>query len=264
MRLREKKPIRRRIPVLVIEEDEDLREPIRYNLYLDGFKIHMTADSSSGMEALSKYKPRLILLDTKDWLADLVTLKQRSRSRFIPVIVLIEGDLTADMEQTFEDGTDDYIIKPFEADKLGQIVKQKLKKCEDVIKKMRRTKGIPILVIDDDPSWRKLIEYNLYSDGFEVYTAEDGPSGIEAAVKHKPRLILLDIMMPGTDGLEVLSTLKYDSRTSHIPVIMLTAKSSIRDIDRAFGIGADDYITKPFEGKKLGNSIREKLEQHGK
>lgn len=129
---------------------------------------------------------------------------------------------------------------------------------------MRQTKGIPVLVIDDDPSWRKLIEYNLYSDGFEVYTAEDGPSGIEAAVKHKPRLILLDIMMPGTDGLEVLSTLKYDSRTNHIPVIMLTAKGSIGDIDRAFGIGADDYITKPFEGKKLGNSIREKLEKRKK
>lgn len=126
MRLK-KTLVRKRIPVLVIEENEDLREPIRYNLYLDGFEIKTTTDSSSGIEALSTYKPRLILLDTKDWFDVLVTLKQQPQTRFIPVIVLIEGGLTSDIEQTFESGTDDYIIKPFEADKFGQIVKQKFK-----------------------------------------------------------------------------------------------------------------------------------------
>jgi len=256
----------KRIPVLVIEEDDDLRELIRYNLYLDGFKVYTANDGTSGINAAFNNKPRLIILDDiiseTNALEVLSTLKHDSRTNRIPVIMLTAKDPDGDVNWASEIVADDYITKPFQEEKLGKIVKQKLKKCEDVMNKTRRWKKIPVLVIDDDANWRKVIEYNLRLGGFKVYTAADGSSGIEAALKHKPRLILLDIMMSEMDGLEVLSALKHNPRTSRIPVIMLTVKNSVGDIDRAFDIGASDYITKPFEGRNLGKTVMEKLEKY--
>ena len=257
----------KRIPVLVIEEDNGLRESIRYNLSLDGFEVYTAADGPTGIKAALSHKPRLILLGVMmpgmRGLKVLSTLKHDSRTSRIPVIMLTAKNSVEDVSRASEVEADDYIAKPIKYRKLGKIVKRKLKKCEDVMNKTRRWKKIPVLVIDDDVSWRKVLEYNLHLDGFEVYTAADGSSGIEAALKHKPSLILLDVMMPDMDGLEVLSTLKHNPRTSRIPVIMLTAKNAVGDIDQAFDIGADDYITKPFDGKKLGKTIKEKLEKLG-
>ena len=118
-----------------------------------------------------------------------------------------------------------------------------------------------VLVIDDEDDVRRVVEMNLRADGFEVYTSPDGYSGIEAARKYKPKLILLDVMMPDMDGLEVLRELKWDKKLKKIPVIMLTAKSTVGDMEHAFGRRADGYITKPFDGSSLGETIKKKLEE---
>jgi len=120
-------------------------------------------------------------------------------------------------------------------------------------------KRIPLLLIDDDENLRELLEYSLRLGGFEVYLAGDGPSGLLAAQKHMPKVILLDRLMPGMDGLEVLSELKHDKKTERIPVFMLTAKSAIGEMDDAYDIGADDYITKPIDPKILSNMVKKKL-----
>ncbi len=123
------------------------------------------------------------------------------------------------------------------------------------------SKKIPVLVVEDEEHIRNILEYNLKLDGFEVYLAENGRTGLEHARQKKLELILLDWMMPEMDGLEVLSELKHDKKTKHIPVFMLTAKGMLGEIDRAFNVGADDYITKPFDPVLLGNTIRKKLEE---
>jgi DNA-binding response OmpR family regulator len=121
---------------------------------------------------------------------------------------------------------------------------------------------IPIILIDDEKDMLEMLEYHLRLYGFEVYTAADGPSGLELAKKKKADLILLDWMMPGMNGLEVLSELKHNKKTEKIPVFMLTAKGMIEDIEQAFEIGADDYIVKPFEGKELAKKIKAKLAKY--
>jgi DNA-binding response OmpR family regulator len=126
------------------------------------------------------------------------------------------------------------------------------------------SKWIPVLVVEDEKHIRDILAYNLKLDGFEVYLAEDGPAGLKLARKHKFEVILLDWMMPEMNGLEVLSELKHDRKTEHIPVFMLTAKGAIGDIDSAFDIGADGYITKPFDTKQLGSTIKKKLEECAK
>ena len=108
-----------------------------------------------------------------------------------------------------------------------------------------------ILVIDDELDIAKLLQYNLEKEGYQVLCAHTGEQGLDLARAKKPDLILLDLMLPGIDGLEVCRLLKSDSRTRSTPVIMLTAKGS--EIDQVVGLelGASDYISKPFSVKVL-------------
>lgn len=118
-----------------------------------------------------------------------------------------------------------------------------------------------ILVVEDEERIRAVLKYNLELDGFKVYLAQDGQAGLDLANEKRPDLILLDWMMPGLDGLQVLSKLKNDERTKSIPVFMLTAKSMMAEVGRALYEGADDYITKPFDVVELGQILKEKLER---
>ncbi|MCD6395000.1 MAG: response regulator [Planctomycetes bacterium] len=120
---------------------------------------------------------------------------------------------------------------------------------------------IKLLIIEDDEQFREILESTLSLEGFEVYLAGDGPRGLKLARRKKPDVILLDWMMESMNGLEVLSKLKYDKKTGDIPVFMMTAKGQIGDIDRACYLGADDYITKPFEVMQLGRIVRFKLDK---
>jgi DNA-binding response OmpR family regulator len=121
-----------------------------------------------------------------------------------------------------------------------------------------------VLVVEDEPHIRRVLEYNLKLDGFGVYLAEDGAAGLTLAREKHPDVILLDWLMPNMSGLNVLAELKNDISTEHIPVFMLTAKGMLSDVTQAIDMGADDYITKPFNPMQLGKTIREKLEKCSK
>ena len=118
---------------------------------------------------------------------------------------------------------------------------------------------ISVLVIEDEKDIRKVLECRLKSDGFDVYLAADGPTGLKIADEKKPDVILLDWIMPKMSGLEVLSKLKQDERTKDIIVFMLSAKNMMDDVSTALANGADDYIPKPFDGVELGQRIRSML-----
>jgi two-component system phosphate regulon response regulator PhoB len=108
-----------------------------------------------------------------------------------------------------------------------------------------------ILVVEDEPDVVELLEFNLRGAGFEVVSAEDGGEALKKAREHIPALIILDLMLPEVDGLEVCKILRRHPATAAIPIIMLTAKAS--EIDRVLGLelGADDYVTKPFSPREL-------------
>ena len=114
-----------------------------------------------------------------------------------------------------------------------------------------------IMIVEDEESIQELIKYNLQREGYLVpVCCENGESALESAVTYKPDLILLDLMLPGVDGLTVCKNLKADPVTKHIPVIMLTSKSEESDVVIGLELGADDYITKPFSPKILTARIR--------
>lgn len=108
-----------------------------------------------------------------------------------------------------------------------------------------------VLAIEDEADIREVIEYSLRRDGFQVVTAGDGEEGVRMAVREAPDLVLLDLLLPGFDGLEVCRRLKLDPMTRSIPVIMLTAKGEESDVVLGLGVGADDYVTKPFSPREL-------------
>lgn len=108
-----------------------------------------------------------------------------------------------------------------------------------------------ILAVDDEEDILELVSYNLMKEGFQVTTAVSGEDALRLARTVSPNLILLDLMLPGLDGLDVCRILKHDGALCHIPIVMLTARGSDADIITGLGLGADDYITKPFSPKVL-------------
>lgn len=108
-----------------------------------------------------------------------------------------------------------------------------------------------ILIVDDQFTIRYLVEHQLKKQGFATLMAKDGPSALNAARSEKPDLIVLDVMMPDMDGFDVLQRLKADPELAHIPVIFLTTLSSKEDKLRAFKLGAEDYLTKPFQADEF-------------
>jgi len=113
-----------------------------------------------------------------------------------------------------------------------------------------------ILAVDDEEDILELIQYNLEKEGFEVLCAATGEEALVKAGTQYPDLILLDLMLPGLDGFQVCRTLKSDSKTQEIPIIMLTAKGEESDVVAGLEMGADDYITKPFSPNVLVARIR--------
>lgn len=118
-----------------------------------------------------------------------------------------------------------------------------------------------ILVVDDEETIREFLELGLTHEGYHVETAADGPTALRLATRLKPDLIILDIMLPGTDGLEVCRRI---SATSDVPIIMLTAKGELQDRIAGLDGGADDYIIKPFRFQELLARVRAVLRRRGK
>lgn len=111
--------------------------------------------------------------------------------------------------------------------------------------------GETILIIEDERDIVEILEYNLEREGFHVLSATNGEKGLEIAQAKRPAAIILDLMLPGLDGIEVAKRLRQDPNTREIGILMLTAKSEESDVILGLGVGADDYVVKPFKLKEL-------------
>ena len=121
-----------------------------------------------------------------------------------------------------------------------------------------------ILIVDDEEDILELVRYNLVRGGFDVTTVTTGEEAIKKAKSSIPDLVLLDLMLPGVDGLEVCNILKREAKTAHVPIVMLTAKGEEADIVVGLELGADDYITKPFSPRVLVARVKAVLRRKTK
>lgn len=116
-----------------------------------------------------------------------------------------------------------------------------------------------VLIADDEANIRNILDFTLHAEGFTVIGASNGNEAFKLALREQPDIVILDVMMPDTDGIEACRRIKSDERTSRLPVILLTARSSSDDRRRGREAGADAYITKPFSPTKVVAVLREIL-----
>ena len=121
-----------------------------------------------------------------------------------------------------------------------------------------------ILIVEDDRSLAEVISYNLEEQGFDVHVSRDGMDGLQYAQLNPPDVIILDLMLPVIDGLEVCRRLRADVNTQSLPILMLTAKSEETDQVVGFNVGADDYVTKPFSIKILLERVKVLLRRYNR
>lgn len=117
--------------------------------------------------------------------------------------------------------------------------------------------SLKVLVVDDDPVIQRLLQVNFEMEDYVVVTADDGAEGLEAAQRELPDVILLDVMMPRMDGMEVARRLRADDSTAAIPIVLLTAKAQSADIADGKETGADAYVTKPFDPIELLDTVKD-------
>ena len=120
-----------------------------------------------------------------------------------------------------------------------------------------------VLVVDDDPQVLRLMRVNLELEGYDVVSAPDGEEALEAVLTERPDLVVCDVMMPGVDGLTVLRNLRANPRTSKIPFVVVSAKAQRSDVKAALDMGADRYITKPFDPQELLDAVENLLSAGG-
>lgn len=121
--------------------------------------------------------------------------------------------------------------------------------------------GERILIVDDNPTNLKLVAYLMQSRGYEVETALDADAALAAIARLPPRLILMDLQLPGVDGLQLTRQLKSDPATRDIKIVAVTAYAMKGDQDKAFAAGCDDYITKPIDTRRLPDTVARHLER---
>ena len=116
-----------------------------------------------------------------------------------------------------------------------------------------------VLIADDEPNILISLEFLMKREGYEVLVARDGPQALETILRHRPHLVLLDVMMPGKSGFEVCQAVRADDTLAAMKIVLLTAKGRDTDIAKGQALGADAYVTKPFSTKELAAKVRELL-----
>jgi DNA-binding response OmpR family regulator len=254
--------------ILIVDDEMDTRLVLEKRLIAQGYSVITAYNGNNALSTVMSKYPDLIILDRilGDMLGEEVAVKLRRdpKTRDIPIIFLSALFSEKDeVERGHVFNNEKMLAKPYDMKKLLTMIEKLLSASERKSISHKSSEGdrpmdtkISVLVIEDEEDIRKVVEYRLKSDGFDVYSAADGPTGLKIAEDKTPDVILLDWVMPKMSGLEVLCNLKQNERTRDIIVIMLTAKNMMDDVSTAFANGADDYIPKPFDGAELGQKIR--------
>jgi PAS domain S-box-containing protein len=240
-------PLQAATSILVVEDDREVARLIAHHLQKAGYAVRVAHTAEDALASLAGDLPDLITLDIElpgmqgDELAQ--KLHADPLTSDIPVLVLsvLAGDASLQFGA--------YALpKPIDQEALLATVGRLL----------HETQHRSVLVIDDDPGVRDLLETALMDQGVEVETAPDGKSGLARAAERRPGLILLDLQLPGMDGLAVLQDLKSSPSTAEVPVIAMTGSPELKTTARArvLALGASDFVAKPFDIDRLVEEIK--------
>jgi PAS domain S-box-containing protein len=231
--------------ILVVDDDVNIRRFLTYELKNKGYKVFEASNGKEAIDLARKQHPDLITLDVQ--MPDIsgfdvtAVLKNDDETRDIPVLIL---SVIEDKEKAYKLGANDCLAKPFTKEKL-------IAKVNQLLIGTKKT----ILVVDDDKSLVKSIKYQLEHRGYSTYVAYDGKDALETIRKHRPDLILLDIIMPVMNGYEVIKALKSNPETADIRIVLMTGIEIDGGRVKALSVGATEYVTKASGFTKLYETI---------
>jgi DNA-binding response OmpR family regulator len=254
------------MPTLLLVEDNNLnREMFSRRLERKGFRVLGAADGREAVAKAQSERPDLVLMDLSLPIVDgweaTRRLKANPATQHLPVIALTAHAMVGDREKALQAGCDDYETKPVDLARLLGKINALLR--SDAGRPAARTQaprptptthpaapqagGPAILVVDDNQLNRDMLSRRLQREGYEVLLARDGREALACLDRADCDLVLLDMMMPQMNGLEVLARIRATRSLVELPVVVVTAKGQSEDMVAALNLGANDYVTKPFE-----------------
>ncbi len=245
-------PMGLRKSILVVDDERHATWLLKGALLGARYQVHLAEDAESALVIARERKPDLISVDLQmpgPSGAELVEiLRHDPETRKIPILVLSK---TADQDRGAAMGAAAVLTKPVTVPRLRETVLTLFSEAGQ----LRRR----VLVIDDEPAIRLICREVLEAHGFLVREAEDGPAALSEARRFRPDLVLVDVMMPGMDGFELSQRLRAERETALVPIIFVSARGQTSDKVRAFKLGADDYMVKPFDSAELVARVEKAL-----
>lgn len=246
--------------VALIEDEEVLLDVLENKLKKEGYEVFSARDGQAGLELVRAIRPDLILLDVvmpkMDGFEVLAHLQEDKNLADIPIIIISNSGQPVEIERALSMGVKDYLIKAeFDPQEVLDKIKKQLKDlgkgpkvaedsaASEEAKKHIDPKTYRVLLVEDDSFLRDLISQKLIKEGFNVSQAIDGEEGLRKATQEKPHIMLLDLILPGIDGFEVLKRVRSDQANT-FPIIILSNLGQKDDIDRGLQLGATDYLVK--------------------
>ena len=237
--------------ILIIEDNEVLGTMLLNTLTKEGYTVKLVKDGKEGFQQISLFAPDLILLDVvipnMNGYEILEALNEQSGTgNFPPVIIVSNSGEPVEINKILALGAKDYIIKSnVMPDEILKKIGAQITLTDDSTEEnILRDKDFRILVIEDDNFLRDLLSRKLTHEKLNLLVAADGEEGIELATNEHPSIILLDLILPGMNGFEVLTQLRANAETMHIPIIILSNLGQESDIEKAKKIGADEFLIK--------------------
>lgn len=267
--------------ILVVDDDANIINFFRAVLEEQG---HTVATAENGEEAVKKareFHPEVILLDVimpqMDGYEVTEALKGDPATSSISIILVTGMDTLEDKVRGLECGADDFITKPFNFDELVARVRSlvKLKRLQDQLSKLQKEstsdfllkqkKSLSpnmVLIVEDDERISKIMSNVLGTGGYLTHTIVNGLEAAEFIKDNTPDLIILDLMLPGLDGMEVLKRVRESPLTREVPVIVVTALDDFKTKIKGLYIGADDYLVKPVKSLELLARVKANLRKY--
>jgi two-component system cell cycle response regulator len=257
--------------VLVVEDNALNMKLVRQLITIAKYKVLEASNAEDGIKLARTHRPDLIMIDIQlpgmDGLTAAKIMKDDPASRDIPVVALTAHAMQGDEIKAKAAGCDDYLSKPIDTKVFFKTLEKFLvvrgedsSADDDEVVAINPEKGAPtILVVDDEALNVKLLSARLGTFGYHIMKAYSGFEALEIVEARGPDLILLDIMMPGMDGYEVLGKLKENDRTKFIPVVLITALDGKDEKTRGLEAGADEFLNKPVNATELETRVRSLL-----
>ena len=259
--------------ILIIEDEQVLGDILFNKLFSEGYKTFWELDGEGGMRKMRETRPDLILLDLvmpkKDGYEVLEEIKKDPALNTIPVVIISNSGQPIEIQKILELGAKDYIVK---AQFSPQEVLEKVRKyigdssAEAALAEKRNNKqALKVLIVEDDPFLVSLASGRLEKEGYVMKMASSGAEALKSIEAEIPDLVLLDIIMPGMNGFEVLKTMRADSRFKDISVIVFSNLGQDHEIEESKKLGAEDFLVKSkFTLREVVNKINALMKKKGK